>query len=532
MKNFLFFSGILWLSAWTAQADILKRQEPRYSLAVIAFNEKKYQETLKILDALIQESPETVEFLELKALALKTSKNDEESARTYQALIEAKQKASAPERELAPYQFELGVLRFRSKQKEAALPLFESALKAGFNTAPAAFFLGMIHFESGRNAEAVVKFKIAGDSNLDELSAPATFYLAQAQMKIGETGAATSSFVNAKLLARPLAKTSPTAKNILEACDRILAPLDRAQNFGSISIATAYDSNVQALPDQAEGVLNINKDTFKTLVQAGIGRMTSPTENFQWIPSYRMSYNKNLNSDTREGEFLTQEISLFLNRRPLAASNYGFKIDLSHTFQNQFDTNSTSSSTFRQFSASSELEAYYRFKWGKRVGVNLSFGIGPQLFFGDLRFDRNERRTGLGMNLGSQFTFGSFGKWLNPNIALLMSGINARNRIGDRLEATDFYSETTAIAFQNALLISDSWKGLLSMGVSTTEFNFRKDGKRLDRNYSLGFQLQRILSPKWSVSADASVSRNISNITDTFQYFRWTMATGLNYALF
>jgi hypothetical protein len=136
------------------------------------------------------------------------------------------------------------------------------------------------------------------------------------------------------------------------------------------------------------------------------------------------------------------------------------------------------------------------------------------------------------MNLGSQFTFGSFGKWLNPNIALLMSGINARNRIGDRLEATDFSSETTAIAFQNALLISDSWKGLLSMGISTTEFSFRKDGKRLDRNYSLGFQLQRILSPKWSVSADASVSRNISNVTDTFQYFRWTMATGLNYALF
>jgi hypothetical protein len=507
-----------------ARADILKRQEPKYSLAVIAYNEKKYQESLKILNELLNDSPGSIEFLELKALALKTAKNDAESAKTYDSLLAAKIQAGAPEKELAPYQFELGVIRFRTQQKESAVPLFESSIRAGFNTAPASFFLGMIHFEAGRNAEAAVRFKTASDSSLDEIAAPAAFYLGQAQLKIGESGAASASFVNAKLLARPLAKQSPTAKNILEACERILAPLDRAQNFGSISISTAYDSNVQALPDQAEGVLNINQDTFKALVQAGIGRMSSPTENFQWIPSYRMSYNKNFNADTREGEFLTQEISLFLNHRPLDPSNYGFKIDLGHTFQNQFDTNSTESSTFRQFSATSELEAYYRFKWGKRIGVNLSAGAGPQLFFGDLLFARNERRTGLGWSATTQFTLTSQGKWINPGLTLGLSGIDTRK--------TDFHSVTRAILLQNALLFSDRTKGFLSVGVSETDFRYRQAGERKDRNFTLGLQMLYQLGPRWNLTADGSVARNISTVSDTYQYFRWTLSTGVAYSLF
>ncbi len=507
-----------------AQADILKRQEPKYSLAVIAYNEKKYQESLKILNELLRDTPGSIEFLELKALALKTAKNDTESASTYESIIQAKSQSGASAKELSPYQFELGVIRFRTQQKVAAIPLFEASIQSGFNVAPASFFLGMIHFEAGRNAEAAVRFKVASESGLDEIAAPAAFYLGQAQLKIGESGAASASFVNAKLLARPLAKQSPTAKNILEACERILAPLDRAQNFGSIALALGYDSNVQALPDQAEGVLNINQDTFKTLVQAGIGRMSSPTENFQWIPSYRVSYNKNFNSDTREGEFLTQELSLFLNHRPLDPSTYGFKIDLGHTFQNQFDTNASSSSTFRQFSATSELEAYYRFKWGKRVGVNLSAGAGPQLFFGDLLFARNERRTGLGWSATSQFTLTSQGKWVNPALTLGLSGIDT--------DQTDFQSMTRAVLLQNGLLFSDRTKGFVSLGVSETDFKYRLDGERKDRNFTLGLQILHQLGPRWSLTADGSVSRNISTVSDTYQYFRWTMSTGVSYSLF
>jgi tetratricopeptide (TPR) repeat protein len=518
------FLILILCSLASARADILKQQEPKYSLAVIAYNEKKYQESLKILNELLRDTPGSIEFLELKALALKTAKNDSESASTYESLIQAKSQAGAPQKELAPYQFELGVIRFRSKEKQAAIPLFEAAIRSGFNTAPASFFLGMIHFEAGRNAEAVIGFKTASDSNLDEIAAPAAFYLGQAQLKIGESGAATSSFVNAKLLARSLAPKSPSAKNIVEACDRILAPLDRAQNFGSIAIATAYDSNVQALPDQAEGVLNINQDTFKTLVQAGIGRMSSPTENFQWIPSYRMAYNKNFNSDTREGEFLSQELSLFLNHRPLDPSNYGFKIDLGHTFQNQFDRDNTDNSTFRQFSATSELEAYYRFKWGKSLGINLSAAAGPQLFFGDMLLPRNERRTGLGWNLASQFTLSSRGKWLNPAMILGLSGIDSGE--------TDFHSATSAILIQNGLLFSDRTRGFLSVGVSDTRFKYRQGGERSDQNFSLGLQLNHQLGPRWSVTADGSISRNISSVSDTYQYFRWTMSTGVNYSLF
>jgi hypothetical protein len=176
------------------------------------------------------------------------------------------------------------------------------------------------------------------------------------------------------------------------------------------------------------------------------------------------------------------------------------------------------------FSATSELESYYRFKVGKKLGIQMSAGVGPQLFFGDMEFDRNERRTGLGWSASVSGTLASQGRFVNPQLALLLSGIQTGR--------TDFQSNSSAVSLQNLLLFSDGLRGLASLGVSETAFDYRKDGYRKDRLFSLGFTLSKMLGPRFSLSMDASVSRNLSTVSDTYQYFRWTLSSGVNYSLF
>ena len=513
----------VYLLGYNAFGDILKAHEPKYALAVLAYNDKKYAESLKILNELLKESPGLVEFLELKALALKSSKDDVESAKTYQALIDAKTAANAPKKEIAPYEFELGVNYFRAKDWNKAEPHLLSALDQEFNPSATEFFLGMIYFQTGRYANAIQHFKVAAKSNIEDLSAPAAFYLGQSYLKNGEGAAATGAFITAKLLSKDLVEKSPTAKNIFEACEQILSPLDHSQKFGTVSLGLGYDSNVQALPDQSEGTLNINKSTLKTLLQAGIGIMSSPTETFQWVPSYRLSYNKNFNSDTREGEFFTQDASVYLNHRPLDPSSFGFKLDLSHTFQNQFDTTSTSSSTFRQFSLSGDLDAYYRTSITKDISGYFEVGAGPQKYFADSSLTTHEKRSGLASHIRTTISHSSITRFFTPSISVMLSGIDSGG--------SDFSSGSHALSLQDSLNFSDETKGYASFSISQTQYPNRQSGSREDQDYTLALQIQHQLNPKWSLGSDASISRNTSNVSE-YQYSRWTLSTGVTYSFY
>ena len=59
----------------SATAEVPTQLEPEYAEAVLAFNGKQYGRALKILDELIKLSPRSVEFLEMKALALKVTQD-------------------------------------------------------------------------------------------------------------------------------------------------------------------------------------------------------------------------------------------------------------------------------------------------------------------------------------------------------------------------------------------------------------------------------------------------------------------------
>lgn len=513
---------LFWFGASPSRAEILKAHEPRYAEAVLAYNAKKYKESIRILNSLLKDAPGLVEFLELKALALKSSKNDPESQKTYEALIEAKKRAHAPESEIAPYHFELGVIRFRSKDPKSSRPHFKQALSQHFNEPASNFFLGMIAFQESDAALAVKHFEAASRSGAADLKAPALFYLAQSHLRLNDSSRALSGFSEARTVTENA--TDELGKSIHAACAQVLNPLDQSRRFASLALSMAYDSNVQALPNSLDGTLAFNKSSLKNLLQAGFGYMSSPTRTFQWVPNYRLLFNHNTNRDTREGEFLSQYFSVYLNRKPLERSGYGFKLDTSLTFQNQFNTGSTTESTFRIFSLTGSAGAYYRTTLLDDWTANLEVSMGPQRYFGDQNVISQDWRTGSAVSARAGFTRASLGRFLNP---AFFAGYLENSTRGN-----EFYSKGVSFTLSNGLIFSDRLRGSLSFTWAPTFYDRRTPSIRIDRNTSVNAEGSFQLNPKWSLIGDLSVSYNRSTVTDVYEYRRWTASLGASYSFY
>ena len=519
----LIFLGAIATPVSPIRAEMIKAHEPRYAQAVLAYNSRKYQESLKILDQLLKEAPGLVEFLELKALALKSAKNDEESAKTYAALILAKTQARAKPSEIAPYYFELGVIQFRTKKTQAAQANFQFALKQGFNETASHFFLGMMAFQGANYSGAIVHFEEVAHSGVADLRGPALFYLGQSYLKISDSSRALASFSEARVVTE--GAKDEVGKAIHAACLQVLSPLDQSKKFASIALSLSYDSNVQALPNSLDGTQAINKGSFKNLLQAGYGYMSSPTRNYQWVPNYRLLYNYNYNRESREGEFLNQYFSLYLNRRPLERSAYGFKADTSITFQNQFNDNTLTSATYRLFSVTGGLGAYYRTELTKKVTVYADLTASPQHFFIDSSVTNpKDKRTGMAYSARLNLSHVSLGKLLNPSLHFAY--------LEQATSGTEFFSRGISAYLSNGLIFSDRLRGSLTLGFTPTFYTRRPDGIRLDRNYSVSGETAWQINPKWSWVSDFSISYNQSNITAVYEYRRWTLSSGLSYSFF
>src|SRR5665213_696779 len=98
--------------------------ETQYAEAVLAFNGKRYDDTVHFLDQIIRVQPKNIEALELKALTLKTAGKETKSIEVYAKLIRAK-----PEAERGPYYFEVGSIYFKQKRFKEAQPYFERSIK-------------------------------------------------------------------------------------------------------------------------------------------------------------------------------------------------------------------------------------------------------------------------------------------------------------------------------------------------------------------------------------------------------------------
>jgi tetratricopeptide (TPR) repeat protein len=501
--------------------------EPSYAEAVLAYNGKDYNKALTLLDALLHQKPDVTEFLELKALVLKTENNGEESAKVYQDLIAAKKAEQKPEKEIAPYYYELGLIEYRKGDLAGAREHLQSAVSAGFNAAPSEFFLGLMDFREGKWDSAQDHLKETASSNVDELKPAANFYLGQIATKLGQGSTATQRYFDARSVSKDALedpKSGPEAKKIsqqiFDATDKALKPFDKSGYFGTVGVSLGYDTNVISVPDSAISSNPGLQDgkTLKTTLQGGVGYASSPLNPFQFVPSYRGSVNFNFaGGSTSQGQFFTNDLSLYVTRHALARTSWGFKAEPIYTFQDQ-------SGGWGGYSLVVPFGPYFRRELRPNLILNVEFYLAPQDYLTDDPTNTVLARSGMDYNLRVTLKNDHGGRYWNPSYALVFDKNSTKG--------SEFDEKGVTFEFSDVLRLSEplSVTGTLDFGGPNYGGAANPNGSigRQDVVFAVDANAVYRLSARYSLVGDLSYIDNTSNDT-TYQFTRFVVSMGASY---
>lgn len=521
----------------SAFANVPSALEPDFAEAVLAYNGKDYNVALKMLDNLLGKAPDSKEFLELKALTLKTIQDAEGAAKIYRQLIMTKKKEKAPNTERAPYHFELGVMDFKNEKFEMATKHLEFAAENDFNVAAANFFLGLIDFKLTKWESAEKHFQAVVASETASLHPASHFYLGQVYLKLKFPSASTHHFNLAKKSAQKIIQDKESneegrkvAQQIYDSADKALEPLNKGQFFGNIALLTAYDTNVLAMPASQESNLGSGKKSIKEMIQFGVGYMSSPLKAIQLVPNYRMSYNYNFNRASQHGEYLTNILSLYATRSPLAPFHYGAKIEGNHTFQNKVeDTADTRKfGSYGPFSATASIGPYARWYARPKHLFGTEFTYQRQVYFED----DTKNRTGNGLRLQLYYHWDRGHRFLNPLLSLAGSTTGA--------SSPDYRSKAGTVGLTNYMNLSDRLKMSTQLECIMTKYDDanRSMGSRTDLTPTAALTAQYRLSGRLTFLGEARYSFNTSkNSTnpqeeEQWEYKRFVLSAGVSYSIF
>jgi hypothetical protein len=491
--------------------------EPMYSEAVIAYNAKQPVEALKILDAVLKQKADYVQALELKALILKDMGKPAESKSTYEALI----KASLPQK-AAPYHFELGVIEYNAGHTEAAVPHFKASLESGFNVAASHFFLGLIAFnqsgKSGQLGEAEKHFLAVVNLDSGELKPAAHYYLGLIAFKNGYGAGGTHELIEARSTAREL-KGNAIADSIAKAVDTALAPYSKSQWFGNFSVIEGYNGNIASLPDLAtQAQTATGQKTVQTTLVAGLGRMSSPLDRIQWMANYRGSYNINYNPDASTFQFLSHTLDVFLTAGALARTSYGVKLEgnfvLNDEGTNPGGTDGNGSYQLGKYSLTGELGPFLRTELRRGMLLNLEAYYRPQNYY------TQPDVTGNGGIIRATVSLDRAETWWNPSFYTALE----KNR--GTGESFRYWGIDAGLS--DLIRLGD--KNTLTPAVSVN-FNQYNESipQRFDKIVVLHLGYVRLLTQKWTLTADAIYTINYSSQPDTYYFTQPVVSAGVGY---
>jgi len=488
--------------------------EAMYAEALIAYNKKKIDETIKILDEVLRLDPDHLSALEMRALTLKIKGDDPKSVQIYKKLLLLK-----PEADRGPYYFELGTLYSRNKKNDLAKAMFLKCLSLKFNRVPVSFYLGTMEFGDGnlKNAERYLTFVVAEAPA--ELKTVAYYYLGLVNFKNGLGALGVSDILEA----RTLAKKNPNSKlatDIGTAADKVLEPFSHPQWFLNASMMTQYDSNIGQLP---LGIVDPSavsgKATPKTSFSAGAGRMTAPLGTLQLVASYRGSYNKNFNSQTKSFEFFANTGSVYVNYRPLSKTSGGLKFESNYIFQHQQvdSTIPTSPYTFRAANFTMAVGPFIKFYATQELQMQIDLG------YRKLKAFASPTTSGHAVDARlSASSAGASSRFWNPG-----GNIN--------IEKNDtFGADTKYLAYggglANAMRVTEKDTATFSVDLLRSTYP-QAAIARSDTNIPIRLNWSRRLTPKWTVLLDFSYTSNRSLVPTSFSYNRFLAGLGAAWSL-
>lgn len=489
--------------------------EASYSEAVVAFHRKQVRESLQILNRLLDDQPDYVPALELKALNLKTLGKDEQLMEVYEELLKNK-----PEAERAPLYYELGSLQQRFKRPQEAKANLLRAIEGRFNLVPSHLLVGTIDFADGNLADAEAHFKYVRREGSSDMEMLATFYLGLINFKKGSGALGAGYILEARDLAAKKLRAdprSPMASELKAPIDQILDPFKKSQWFSNVSLLGQYDSNISQIPTAATSQQGTDTASSKSTMLAGFGYMSPPLAAVQWVPSYRFNTNKNFSETAHTLEYASNTASLALNLRPLGRISGGLKAELTHTFQNQLkdETDSTGGYVYRPYSLSADIGPSVKWVQGENLQLTADFSVRPQINYSQATLGG----TGWGARLG--YRRDGAMRYFNPSVSLGYDVSGTRD--------LEYASVAKSAGLSNLLRLPGDNQLTLGLDLGLTDYD-QASSPRHDVSTTLKANLSRPVNATWTLLADLSYQANSSNIPGTYSFNRWQAGVGASFS--
>lgn len=496
--------------------------EPDYAEAILAFHDKNYREVLRLLSPLVAKAAESEELLELAALAFKSLGMEKKSEAMYTRILDVLKARGAPAKEMAPYEFELGVLHFRSKRWADAAPLFRNSVAQEFNEVPASFFLGVVAMEQKEWGEAEESFSRVSKSLNTDLRLTSHLYLAQVHAATNAQSRMVRDYISARSEAQaeldkrgvPAAEKA-TAQNVFNQAIKALRPLKSSRFFGNLGLVTSYDTNVFSDASSIVASGGTKKATLKQSVLASLGYATPLLADWQVAATYRGSANKNFAAGTADAQFIQNDVTLAVNHSPLEETAFGLRVTGSALFQ-YLTASSRYEPYLMQVGAGPYIRRYLGDGWS--LGAQGSFLIRNQNT--DASLVETFHRSGTEPEVRVSLQKDSRATFFNPGIELTAS---LRNTKG-----TEFRSKFVQVDLTNSSYLSPAVQIVTGVAGALTLYGVRPDGPRQDTSLTLRLGTSLRLFSDFYFIGDVQWINNATAVT-AYEYQRTVGSAGVTY---
>ena len=520
---------LLWLAVLTHSisfAAVPARFEADLSEAQLALHAKDYPKATALVDSVLRESPNLTEAQELRAQIM-SGKNDRGAIAQYDRLIETK-KREGKIKEVGQYEFMAGRAAYRAKDVPTAITRFNRAAQDPASAGAAKYYLGMIANEQGREDDSRGFFLSALSSDNEDIRPAAQFQLSQLDMKANKSESAVRGLVQARGLASnrlSMRSSSAAAKDlaiqIQKATGKELHSLDESALLVNAGLMTGYDSNVLSVPTgTASGSSIPSASSVVETLNYGIIYATSPSDQFQFVPSYRGSFNYNFNSDTRNAQFLMNDIRVNITRYTLERTSYGLKLGGVMGFQYQVDPD-TNNGQLGAFSLQGSFGPYIKTPLTDEWTLTGDLYFQPKRMYLDDSFSTTLRESGWEQYARASIIATNTTTYWNPGVSV--------TGWWTQTSGEEFRGRKVALDFGNTMYFSRHWIAGMTVGINAAWYPDRLNGIRRDQGItgiaSTGYQL----TDEFNILASLSYTGNFSNVS-AYRYNRLIAAVGGNYA--
>lgn len=529
------FSALLSLSAAavslpsiTTQGAVPPRLEADFSEAVLAYNTRDFDGALRGLDALLRQEPKRREFLEMKALTLTSKRSYTAASAIYDQLIRDAGDGGRGRADVASYYFELGRIRYLEKKYDAAARYLKGAADFNFNVGAAHLFLGLVEFERKNFDEAGDWFQRVLRDGVEELKPTARVYLAQVSSVMSDANGAARNYVEARAEAvRQISddgtpfRAKELAVQVVSSVDRGLREFDSSVFFASVGLTSGYDSNVLAIPtgSTASPDTGAGASSAQEILNFGLTYATSPVGKFQVVPSYKGSFNYNLNPNTKNAQFFTNDATIYLTKDPLSLTNWGFKVEGTGVMQYQLDPTS-GSGKYGPYTLGGSFGPYAKFELTPSWVAGVDVYFQPSKYYLDSGLSSSLQRSGWDQLLRVFFTRADIRTYWNPGVAVTADYT--------RTAGEEFRSGRLAIDFANTFYFTRKLVAAAGVGAAGAWYDARPSGPRHDQiatvTLSGGYRFTRDLS----VLLTLQYLNEFSNVS-AYRYNRTIASAGATY---